>query len=79
MRVIQFPLFRTRLNVLVQLTLESARESGYRPVSFTRVHHPVTSRSKYHTQLAKLSFDKKNHFWSISQLRCIFSVFKKYT
>ena len=60
---------RTRLNVLVLLTLALAGES---PTCI--LHEGIHERLKYHTQLAKLSFDQ-NHFWSISQLKCIFSIF----
>ena len=52
---------RTRLNVLVLLTLALAGESSTCTLH-EGIHIPQHTRSKYHThtQLAKLSFDQKN-------------------
>ena len=66
---------RTRLNVLVLLTLALAGESPTCTLH-EGIHIPYHARSKYHTQLAKLSFDLKKTFSTISQLKCIFSFFK---
>ena len=64
---------RTRLNVLVLSTLALAWESS-NCILHEGTHTPEHLRSKYHTQLAKLSFDQKP-FWSISQIKCIFFSF----
>ena len=57
----------TRLNVVVLLTLELARESPT-CILHEGIYTPYHARSKYHTQLAKMSLDCKKTFWSISQL-----------
>ena len=60
---------RTRLDVLVFLTLALAGGSPTY-ILYEGMHTPQHARSKYHTQLAKLSFDL-NQFWSISQLKWV--------
>ena len=61
---------RTRLNVLVLLTLALARESPT-CILHEGVHTPQHAESRYHTQLAKLSFDDKK-FCLISQLTNVY-------
>ena len=49
---------RTRLDILVLLTLALARESPT-CIFHQGIHNPSHARSKYHTQLAKLSCDQE--------------------
>ena len=61
---------RTRLNVLVLLTLALAGESP--TCILYEIHTPQHKRSKYHTQLAKLSFDQKSSLVGLTHSSRVF-------
>ena len=64
-------MLRTRLNVLVLLTLALAGESPT-CILHEGIHTPYHARSKYHKQLAKLSFDRKTFLVDLTAEVCFF-------